>query len=274
MSTSYVCGHEDEWNYFGATYRAVIPALTEAHDTFLSLLKSAKPETEHQRILCLLSQMCLKEFEEILLLAANGYGGGAIKLLRAFYERVVTLHYLATKPDKMQQFEDYTWVHWHKLLTEATSIQADMTVSEQMQQDIKERFEAVKASFMVDQCKPCNKKTLQGSWTKKPVGDQASAVSEPLRKLCFNAYLRPTFYLHTTYLGMTWLCDTSGEAIKIYGSKIEHATAREVLPLSHILLVHAADVANDFYQLGQNEQIKKIAKDWKDLWDLVPANQD
>ena len=94
MSTPYVCGHEDEWAYFGITYEAILPAITEAHDTLLDLLKAANPETEERRILYLLAQMCLKEFEEILLLAGNGYGGGAIKLLRAFYERVVVFHYL------------------------------------------------------------------------------------------------------------------------------------------------------------------------------------
>ncbi len=82
----------------------------------------------------------------------------------------------------------------------------------------------------------------------------------------------PTFYLHTTFVGMTWLCDTSGEKVKLYGSNVEHATARDVLPLAHILLIHAADVANDFYKLEQNDRIKKIASDWKDLWDLVPSN--
>jgi len=88
----------------------------------------------------------------------------------------------------------------------------------------------------------------------------------------FQCVLRPTFYLHTTFLGMTWLCETTGEKVKIYGTTVEHATARDVLPLAHILLIHAADVANDLYKLGQNERIKKIASDWKALWDLVPAS--
>jgi hypothetical protein len=58
------------------------------------------------------------EFEEIMVLALNGYGSGANKLLRAFYERTVAIQYLMKRPEKIKQFVDYSNVHWHKLLKE------------------------------------------------------------------------------------------------------------------------------------------------------------
>ena len=43
------------------------------------------------RVLFWLGNVCREDFSEILLLAANGYGIGALKLFRGLYERVVTL---------------------------------------------------------------------------------------------------------------------------------------------------------------------------------------
>jgi hypothetical protein len=42
-----------------------------------------------------------------MLLAGNGFGTGATKLMRAFYGRPVTLSYLATDTDQIQRFVDY-----------------------------------------------------------------------------------------------------------------------------------------------------------------------
>ena len=70
----------------------------------------------------LLTGAAYTEFEEILVLALNGYGSGATKLLRALYERTETTQYLMSHPNKIQQFINYTDVHWQKLLREAESM--------------------------------------------------------------------------------------------------------------------------------------------------------
>jgi hypothetical protein len=202
-STVYF-GHEDEWQYFAQHHGPALDALTKAHKTCIDLLKLAHPVGQEQAVIYMLAQCCLKEFEEILLLTGNGYGGGATKLLRSFYERVVTLSYLAKHPNKVQQFVDYTDIHWRKLLTEAEKIHSKVDLTPEQIKTINENFEKSKERFTEVLCKEHNKTRLQMSWTKKPVPDQASEISDPLRWRCFNAYLRPTFYLHSTFVGITW----------------------------------------------------------------------
>ena len=75
-------GHADEWDYFAQHYGAAADALTNAHKACFDLLSLAQPVDRGQNVIYLLAQSCWKEFEEILLLAGNGYGGGATKLLR------------------------------------------------------------------------------------------------------------------------------------------------------------------------------------------------
>jgi hypothetical protein len=169
-------------------------------------IMSALEEQESNRnneFLFLMVGACYTEYEEILLLALNGYGSGATKLLRALYERVVTGMYLMRNPKKIQQFIEYTYVHWHKLLIEADTTGVAQSLSPERREEIVNDFRKVEAQFTETVCKPCKKTRLRGSWTKKPVPSQAREVAEELGLLCFQSYLIPTFFLHTTFWGTT-----------------------------------------------------------------------
>lgn len=60
-----------------------------------------------------LGRLCAEEFNEILLLAGNGYGIGAFKLLRGMYERSVTAYRLHLHPELIDDFLEYYWVAQH-----------------------------------------------------------------------------------------------------------------------------------------------------------------
>jgi hypothetical protein len=266
-------GRADESEYFAQHYGAAVDALTNAHKTCFELLSLAHPADRDQTLIYLLAQCCLKEFEKILLLAGNGYGGGATKLLRSFYERVVTLSYLAKRPSKIQQFIDYTDIHWRKLLTEAENIHSRVDLTPEQIKAINLNFENSRERFTEVLCKEHNKTRLQMSWTKKPVPDQAREISDALRLLCFNAYLRPTFYLHTTFVGITWQTQkTEDEKLMLFGSEVERQGAGEAIGYAHVLLVQVMDVLNDFFRLEQDERVKEIGQAWKASWEQVRQN--
>ncbi len=52
---------------------------------------------------------------EILLLCGNGYGVGAMKILRGMYERLVTGRYLDAHPEETDTFFDFYHVSQYKL---------------------------------------------------------------------------------------------------------------------------------------------------------------
>jgi hypothetical protein len=154
------CGHPEEWDFVAKNYGPAVDELVHAHSTCFELLPSAKPDGQEQNVLYLLAASCLKEFEEICLLAGNGYGTGATKLLRAFYERVVTFSYLALKPDKVQQFIDYTDVHSRKMLDETEKIHANTDLAPEKIRVINETFENSRERFTEYVCKPLRQATL------------------------------------------------------------------------------------------------------------------
>ena len=56
-----------------------------------------------------------EDFMEIYLVAANGYGAAATKLLRSMYEHTVTLRYLQDHAGEIMAGIDYDGVQQHKL---------------------------------------------------------------------------------------------------------------------------------------------------------------
>src|SRR5262245_29763237 len=57
-----------------------------------------------QRVVFYLGWICIDDFGEITVLAGNGRGIGALKILRGMYERVVTAFYLAKVPAEARNF--------------------------------------------------------------------------------------------------------------------------------------------------------------------------
>ena len=83
-------------------------------DGFLHSKHALKPASF---VILGLARLAIEDLSEVLLLARNSYGFGALKLLRALYEHVVTAVYLMKHPDEAQDFSDRADVDTHKLLT-------------------------------------------------------------------------------------------------------------------------------------------------------------
>jgi len=214
-------------------------------------------------ILYMLIGASYREYEEVLILGLNAYGSGAMKLLRALYERTVTTQYLMLHPQKVQQFVDFTAVHWHKLLLEADVAGVDPDIPEETRRTVEDDLIVCEAEFSERICskKTCEKTRLQGSWTKKPLPTQAGEVNELLRKLCFHGYLMPTFFLHTTFWGIkqqTTEHDNGKLELHNRENELEHAARSVVIACN--LMGHLAYAVDEYYKLNSQTLCDKIMK--------------
>jgi hypothetical protein len=73
----------------------------------IAFARSAESTEPVDRLIFYLGRLCVEEFNEILVLAGDGYGVGALKLLRGMYERSVAAHYLHLHPELIDDFLDY-----------------------------------------------------------------------------------------------------------------------------------------------------------------------
>src|SRR4051812_26544747 len=94
---TFTCGDHEASQDFYNRNKATIEASTKTHHLCFEMIRMAHAERDalEKTVVWLLAASCLKEFDEILLLACNAFGTGATKLMRSFYERTVIMSYLA-----------------------------------------------------------------------------------------------------------------------------------------------------------------------------------
>jgi hypothetical protein len=242
---------------FRSRHPGVLRGLGQMAVGFSGLLAFVKEQkvSEVNTILFLLLGASWREFEEILVLALNGYGSGAMKVLRALYERTVTTQYLMKFPSKMRQFSDFSHVHWHKLLTDADLTGVGAKLPKQRRDEIESNFARVRDQFTEIACKPCKKTRLQGSWTKKPVPTQAREIHEQLGQICFQSYLMPTFFLHTTLWGITKQMEEHPDGTReLHNESVESHYASRAIIFGSTLITHLADATGGFFSVGEAER--------------------
>jgi Family of unknown function (DUF5677) len=263
---------DEHARHFAKTFAKSLVAIENLHKALLECLAASRSIDQTDRTIYLLAATCLRDFNEIKLLATRELGTGAVKLVRALYERVVTLSYLAKYPGEIQQFIDYSDVHWHKLLVEAKEVYGDdesamsKIVSKGEADIIKQNFEKAKPNFQQTDCKKCKTARLQGSWTKKGMPQLASGVSKEVRSLYFKAFLSPTFHIHTTFWGIVDQYTKSTDGKLVFNEAHEEETARDAMDIAHTLLLQVFDVVNAHFKLDKGELLKERAQDWLQSW--------
>ena len=116
-------------------------------------------------------------------------------------------------------------------------------------------FANVKEEFTEIACKPCKKTRLQGSWTKKPVPTQAREIHEQLGQICFQGYLMPTFFLHTTLWGITQqMKEHLDGTVELHNVSVESHYASRAIIFGATLMTHLADATSRFFSVGEAER--------------------
>jgi Family of unknown function (DUF5677) len=95
-------------------WREVLGRLSDALN--LAFTRTEVMDTAVEKIAHFYGRLVVEDFMEIFLVAVNGYGFAAVKLLRSMYEHTVTLEYLNDHPDEVEDFIDYDAVQQYKLM--------------------------------------------------------------------------------------------------------------------------------------------------------------
>ncbi|HEX4169911.1 MAG TPA: DUF5677 domain-containing protein [Bryobacteraceae bacterium] len=119
-------GSEQQWQEIELRRPGMIDALNKLTDLAPRIQQTQKALNDTaDKIIFALSNQCIEECWEVLLLAANQYAFGATKLLRSLYERVVTTLYLGKYPEKSERFEEYGAIQDHRLLQHSKKLYSD-----------------------------------------------------------------------------------------------------------------------------------------------------
>lgn len=182
-----------------------------------------------------LGRLAVEDFFEILLLAVNGYGFGALKLLRPLYERVVTAVYLMRHPAEARDFVDFAYVN--QLLRHAMESGVDVAkyvTSSQLGQ-LEAEYQRVRDRFRRDY------------WSDKNVKVQADEIG--LGDLYGMAALWPTLHLHTTRTALDVRLEVSADGA-VFKAGPQRREADQALGYAHVLIVEILHACNEFFSWG------------------------
>ena len=208
-----------------------------------------------------LSHVAIQDIYDIILLAANGKGSGALKIVRGMYEHLVTARFIALKPTEARPFVDdfelrgWTLInHWYKNMPE-------FVLSHLTKDEIK-RFEdqakIIQAERNKSICKKCGQPEPDANWTKTNLYDMAQQVGQGLDVLYTECYRIPSAYHHATALGLQFKATSSGDL-----SAGRRDAALSVV-LGQQLLLNALEFQNEYFDLGLTDKITACVQQFAD----------
>jgi hypothetical protein len=211
------------------------------------------------------SRQAADDFMEILLVCGNGEGTAGEKLLRSFYERVVTITYLHKFPDKFDAYFNYYHVTAKKVMDSERRMWGDDVYPPEKVKEVEANYERVKDAYRTRQCKSCGRKEMGGAWSPVALGDMAKLVG--LDRYYHFAYSRPLLQAHPTVKGTLGRLVGNADGPISWGERIDQKKSDNVLLTAHALILHLFDVQIErFHVDGLQALAEKAAQDFKDIW--------
>jgi hypothetical protein len=250
MNPQVTFGFEDQWQEFyqrNEEFLLRLPNLKAACD--LSFHRELDDSQLIDRVLFMLGHECEGDFFEILLLAGNGYGIGALKLLRGLYERAVTLVYLSEHPDEVERFLNYFAVSQHKLLEAIRSSYGRDTLADDERTKEQEGFyKKVCDDYRVTACKTCGTTRINHTWNKLDLVAMAHATGG-LGKLIVPAYYWPLRHSHPTVSGMLARVEELPSGGIGFNTEQQPKEADSAVRLAHTILLTVLETQQKHFKL-------------------------
>lgn len=186
----FQAGQPEEWQRFSERVPGFVEEIPNLYSLARAVFERGMPPTKDDLVIEGLGLLVWEDFKEIVTLAANGHGFGALKLLRGMFERIATVSYLQKHTDELEAFRAYEPVRSFKIVSDARGSFGAGAVGEDFYNEQKEARDQVKDRFMQDCCDSsrCDKKRVMISWSEKSILDIAKGADVNLRQQAFMLY--------------------------------------------------------------------------------------
>src|SRR5688572_23296576 len=92
-------GSEEEWIRFNQNFPLFVEKYQALEGLRNKIFQRDGEGDKIDRVVFALGRVCSEDFQQALLLCGNGFGIGALQMIRGMYEREVTAVYLAKNPE-------------------------------------------------------------------------------------------------------------------------------------------------------------------------------
>lgn len=267
----FIATHETFLREFPELQRALETTLTESQRKISEeCANDATPKTDEgiaKPIVFSLERAAYEDFGELLILAGNGMGLGATKILRNMYERLVTAMYIANKPAEGRIFMEHGALEKGKIINRYKEVVPELLAKDftaEQLQEIQERFAEAKARQKAELCNKCGRPTTQEAWTRVSLDAMAREVDEQLFKAYATCYLQPTFLTHATPTGLDFRVRLTGNGPEY--KQHSEPEANGALQRGHFLILRVLSHLNAYFKIGQDEEVQRRFEAFNAVW--------
>jgi hypothetical protein len=150
---------------------------------FLTQRAYSSVET-YQRLILNLVMLVGVSMMEVVTLVGNGFGQGAMKIVRGLIENAINAEFLRLNPDCCEDYLEWHWVEQHKFLKWAKENNSHLftSISDEKKALIGDNFERIRVRF--EYTTRDNKQKLRDTWCELNLADRASRTGfEEIYKL-------------------------------------------------------------------------------------------
>lgn len=266
-------GKPEEWQHFAKRHELFFERYDDLREAQTrAFIRSLAKPSRRDWVVFYIGRLAVEDFQEILLLAANGNGVGALKVLRGMYERTVHGRYLSEAPDsEVDNFCDWHWVQKHKLADELTKVMGQdfftgLGYGDEVSK-LKGEYQAVRERFLVNHCDECDKKRVNHSWSKLSLIDMAAKAGRGIRRLTFEAYYIPLQHTHSSIDAILHRLETSEDGDVTFKHDVQRREADVALQYGWLLLLNVLDLQHDYFKLAElKELLARCFEAYRTAW--------
>lgn len=213
-----------------------------------------------------LGRAAADDFGELLVLAGNGRGIGAYKILRGMYERIVTAAFISKNAPEARLFLSHSFIERDKVWRRFKELIPDYPDNRKAE-DIaafEQELGEAKARLKESICKKCNQPISQEAWTRKTLDVMAEKADGNLARAYAYCYLMPTLHSHATAFSMEsrmrWT--EAGYSFK----EITEEEARKAVLYGHGLILRLLKLENGHFGLELDAEVEERWRAFPEIW--------
>jgi hypothetical protein len=267
-------GNREAWRWFNEQFSCFV----QVHSRLEAMrdkvfVRPVNPNHWVDYLIFGLGRVCAEDFEQILNLCGNGFGIGALQMLRSMYERQVTAAYLSNHPDEADAFVEYDYIHTRKLVSQFKQVYKNEPeilngiVSEEEQAEIENNYTKFRPKFQKTKCETCQTTEDMFSWTKLDLPSMALKSEQPaLKDMYPYSYFMPLLMGHSTFKSVEARVVFREDGSFSFESEGQQKAIKRALVLGHHLFLHVLDLQNKRFKLGLDKALTKCEKDYLECW--------
>jgi len=173
-----IFAYQDFWPKFRTDFARLLQVLPNAQRAFASVAdRGYENVQQHQHVILHLVTFCAMSMKEVMLLAGNGLGRGAIKIARGILEASINADYILKHPKQSEIYVDWIMVEQYRQLTymRKSHSQTLSSLPAELVSKIETSFQRVRPKFEYFSKKK-NKMVLRSSWSPISLASRARAT--------------------------------------------------------------------------------------------------